>query len=96
MHAVVVGVTVNDGEAATRFLREELVPRVSQAPGFVAGYWVTLDGDQGRSTIVFESEDARAVADRLAAPPEGVATIEAPNAFHRRSAKLGSRAPQGP
>jgi len=77
MHAVVVSVTVNDEQAATRFLREELVPPVSQAPGFVAGYWVRLDGDQGRSTIVFESEDAaREVAERVAAPPEGVATID--------------------
>ena len=80
MHAVVVTVTVNDGEAATRFLRDELVPRVSQAPGFVAGYWVRLEGDQGRSTIVFESEDAaRTVADQVAAPPEGVATIDSVN-----------------
>ena len=52
MHAVVVSVTVNDGETATRTLREQLVPGVSQAPGFVAGYWVRLEGgDQGRSTV---------------------------------------------
>ena len=81
MHAVVVSVTVSDDEAARRFLRDELVPRVSQAPGFVAGYWVRLEGgDQGRSTIVFESEDAaRAVADQVAAPREGVATIDSVN-----------------
>ena len=36
-------------------------------PGFVAGYWVRLEGgDEGNSLIVFESEDAaRAAADRL-------------------------------
>jgi hypothetical protein len=56
MHAVVVEVTINDADAATSFLNDELVPRVSQAPGFVAGYWVRL-GNTGRSVVVFESED---------------------------------------
>jgi heme-degrading monooxygenase HmoA len=59
MHAVIVRVTVTEGEAGTKYLREEIVPRVSQAPGFVAGYWVRLEGgDEGNSVIVFESEDA--------------------------------------
>lgn len=49
MHAVLVSVTINDGEAATKYLRGEIVPRVEQAPGFVAGYWVRVEnGDQGR------------------------------------------------
>ena len=38
MHAVVVKVNVDDSEAAMARLRDEVVPRVSQAPGFVAGY----------------------------------------------------------
>jgi hypothetical protein len=40
---------------------------VTQAPGFVAGYWVRLEGgDQGNSVIVFESEDAaRAAAEQI-------------------------------
>ena len=37
MHAVVVNVIVKDPEAAERALREQLVPRVSHAPGFVTG-----------------------------------------------------------
>lgn len=75
MHAVVVTVTVKDGEAATESLRNEIVPRVKQAPGFVAGYWVRIEGgDKGRSTVVFESEDdARAAAEQLRAnSPEAV------------------------
>ncbi len=69
MHATVTRVTVTEGEAATNHLREEIVPRVSQAPGFVAGYWVRLEGgNQGTSVIVFESEDAaRAAADQMRA-----------------------------
>jgi hypothetical protein len=44
MHAVVVKVTVNDREAAEKRLRESVVPRVSQLPGVVAGYWTRGDG----------------------------------------------------
>ena len=57
MHAVVVRVTINDMESAEKALREEVVPRVSQAPGFVTGYWTRKD-DTGLSMIIFESEDA--------------------------------------
>jgi heme-degrading monooxygenase HmoA len=67
MHAVVVKVTVRDAPVATEFLRESVVPSVAQAPGFVAGYWVRLEGgDEGNSLVVFESEDAaRAAAERI-------------------------------
>ena len=57
MHAVVVKVTINDREAAERALNDQLVPRVSQVPGFVAGYW-TIKDDTGLTMIIFESEDA--------------------------------------
>jgi heme-degrading monooxygenase HmoA len=59
MHAVVVRVDVKDREPAEKMLREEIVPRVSSAPGFKAGYWTrALDADNGLSMIVFESEEA--------------------------------------
>jgi len=57
VHAVVVNVTISDGEAATSHLRENVVPGVSQSPGFVAGYWTRAD-DSGVSMVVLESEDA--------------------------------------
>lgn len=78
MHAVVVSVTVDDGEAATKYLREEVVPPVSQAPGFVAGYWVRLEGGNGgRAMMVFESEDAaHAVSERVSPAPGGATTID--------------------
>jgi hypothetical protein len=57
VHAVVVKVTINDREAADSHLRENVVPGVSQAPGFVAGYWTRKD-DTGLGMVVFESEDA--------------------------------------
>jgi hypothetical protein len=73
MHAVVVRVTIKDPEAATAVLREEVVPQVSQAPGFVAGYW-TREGNGGLSMIVFESEEAaRTASERIpSGMPEGV------------------------
>jgi hypothetical protein len=57
MHAVVVKVTINDPEAGLRELREVVVPRVAQAPGFVTGHW-TRNNDSGMAMIIFESEDA--------------------------------------
>jgi hypothetical protein len=77
MHAVVVNVTVNDFEAGLANLRGEVVPRVSQAPGFVAGYWLRPVDDKGLGVIVFESEEAaRGVADKIEPPPSGEVTLD--------------------
>lgn len=76
MHAVVVSVTVNDREAATDHLRENIAPGVRQAPGLVAAYWVRIDG-KGRSMGVFESEEqARAMADRIPEMLTDAVTLE--------------------
>ena len=70
MHAVVVRVNIGDSETAEQGLREQVVPRISQAPGFVAGYWTRSDdGSSGLSMLVFDSEEAaRAAAERLQRP----------------------------
>jgi hypothetical protein len=57
MHAVVVRVSISDREAAERTLNEEVVPRISQAPGFQAGYWTWKD-NTGLSMVIFDSEEA--------------------------------------
>ena len=63
MHAVLVRVSITDPGPATQYLRETIVPRISQAPGFVAGYRGRLkEGNEGNSVVVFESEDAARVA----------------------------------
>lgn len=74
MHAVVVRVRISEEGAALAALRDEVVPQVSQAPGFVAGYWTRKDST-GLSMVVFESEDAaRAASERIPGiVPEGVA-----------------------
>ena len=76
MHAVVVKVTLDDQEAALAELTEKVIPRVSQAPGFVAGYWTRKD-TAGLSMLVFESEDAATKASEMipATVPDGV-TLE--------------------
>jgi hypothetical protein len=76
MHALVVRVSINDVESARKTLDEQVVPAVSQSPGFVAGYWTWSDDQSnGQSMIVFESSDAaRTVAERIRGMvPEGVA-----------------------
>lgn len=73
MHAVVVNVTINDEEGSANALREQVVPRVSQVAGFVAGYW-TRKGNAGLSMTVWESEEAANTASEMvkSAAPEGV------------------------
>ncbi len=76
MHAVVVRVTIHDSEPATRALKEQVVPRVSQAPGFVAGYWTGKDSG-GLSMIIFESEDAAtAASEQIQSPDPDAVTID--------------------
>ncbi len=76
MHAVVVRVTINDQEGAERELREKVVPNVSQAPGFVAGYWTRKD-NTGLSMVIFESEDAaRQLADGMSSVVPDSVTLE--------------------
>ena len=76
MHAVFVSVTISDPENSEPVLRERVVPRVSQAPGFVAGYWTRKD-NTGLSMTVWESEEAATSAGEMARSlaPEGV-TVE--------------------
>ena len=67
MHAVVVRVKIGDFDEARQALRNEVVPQVSQAPGFIAGYWTrSEEGHEGLSMVLFDSEDsARAAAERV-------------------------------
>jgi hypothetical protein len=65
MHAVVIRVSVRDREAAARAL-DAVVPRVAQARGFVAGYWLSMPDGKGLSVIVFDSQDsARTMAEQI-------------------------------
>lgn len=64
MHAVVVTVTIKDFEAGQQMLKDEVVPSVKQAPGFVTGYWTSAGDNSGMSMLVFETEEnARGAAE---------------------------------
>jgi hypothetical protein len=76
VHAVVVRVTLEDFEDARFHLRERVVPAMSQAPGFVTGYWTRKD-DSGLAMVIFESEDAaEAMSERVPSLAPDVVTIE--------------------
>jgi hypothetical protein len=67
MHAVLIEVDVSqlDREAGLKNLREEVVPSVSRAPGFMAGYWLrsTPEDAIGTSLLLFDTEaDAEAAS----------------------------------
>jgi len=57
MHVALVNVTINDPEKAVEYLRSDIIPRVTQAPGFVAGYWYGDGQTKGAATIVWDSEE---------------------------------------
>jgi hypothetical protein len=76
MHAVVVSVSVAPGqfETAQKALKENVVPRVKQSPGFVKGYWTSnANRTEGWSIAVFNSEqdanNAAAMARQGPMPP---------------------------
>jgi hypothetical protein len=76
VHAVIVTVTISDNEVAEGHLRENVVPGVAQAPGFVTGYWTRKD-DKGLGMVVFESEDAaKAMSERVPSMAPDVVTVE--------------------
>jgi hypothetical protein len=77
MHAVVARMIVNDLDTDLDAVRGQLVPQLSQAPGFVTGFW-TRKGNTGLSMIVFDSEDAaNAATERLrSGMSDDVATLE--------------------
>jgi len=77
VHAVVVQVTIKDDTgAAESHLREQVVPGVSQAPGFVAGYW-TRHESRGVGMIVFESEEAaQAMGERFPSMVPDMVSLE--------------------
>ena len=77
MHAVVVDVTISDRQASEQALRERVVPQVSQAPGFVAGFWLEPIDGKGHSVVLFESEEiARQMAEQVGANAPTTVTID--------------------
>jgi hypothetical protein len=77
MHAIIVDVSIGDVEKAQRELHERTVPAVSQAPGFVSGYWIEHGEGKGHSVVVFETEEqATAMADGVRSNAPEAVTVE--------------------
>jgi hypothetical protein len=68
MHAVAASVSIQSGheDEALEFLRTNVVPRVKESPGIVAGYWLAPSGGHGYGLVIYESEDAAQAAVQMA------------------------------
>ena len=78
MHAIVVTVAIEDFEKSRQALQDEIIPRVKNAPGFVAGYWLEPVDGQGLSIVVFETEEAAREMSKMVEPgatPSPFATV---------------------
>lgn len=83
MHAVLIEVDTSgqsDPEAGVKYLRENIVPGVSKAPGFQAGYWLRpLEDAKGTSLVLFDTvENAEAASQALgvgSSPAPGVTVV---------------------
>ena len=79
MHAALISVRVapEAQDSALTVLREQVVPMVASAPGFIAGYWLEPNNDVGLSVLLFETEEqARETAPPVGPAPAPGATIE--------------------
>jgi hypothetical protein len=83
MHAVLIEVDTSgqpDRELGLKALREQIVPGVSRAPGFQAGYWLRpLEDARGTSLVLFDTEEnAEAASGELgvgSSPMPGVTVV---------------------
>lgn len=68
MYAVAVGVSIESGkeDEAQQTLRSDIIPRIKQAPGLIAGYFMRPGGGQGYSLLVFDSEENANAAKQMA------------------------------
>ena len=68
MYAALATVSISDYEHARRMLHDDVLPTVSDIPGFVAGHWLAPVDGIGMEILIFETEDeAQAMAAQL--PP---------------------------
>jgi hypothetical protein len=67
MWAAVVSVEIEDGDKSAQMLKEQVIPGVKAAPGFISGVWVNVDKHHGTSIVVFDTEENA----RATMPAEG-------------------------
>jgi hypothetical protein len=69
MHGLLVEVNIEAGreDEAADYLNSQVVSRVREAPGFVAGYWWNSSSGEGWGLTVFDSEGSAKQAAEMAA-----------------------------
>lgn len=74
MYAALVSVSIEEAAhaAAEASLKDQVVPMVKAAPGFIAGYWLEPEDGKASSMVLFETEEQA----RATAPPAGSSPIE--------------------
>lgn len=82
MHAALITVTIDPSQApaAAAALMNDIMPRVTSAPGYRAGYWLEPDDGHGFSFLLFETpEQAKQLAEAASewsAPGVTVADVQ--------------------
>ena len=82
MHAALVTITIDPEQApaAAAALMDDILPRVTSAPGFTAGYWLEPADGQGFSILLFDTEEqtrqAAEAAGQWSAPGVSIGDVE--------------------
>ncbi len=66
MYAALATVSITDYEHARRTLHDDVLPTVTDIPGFVSGHWLAPVDGTGVEILIFENEaEARAMAEQM-------------------------------
>lgn len=59
MHAALITVTIDSQKApaAAAALMEDILPKITSAPGYAAGYWLEPVDGRGFSFLIFATEE---------------------------------------
>jgi hypothetical protein len=57
MYAALATVSISDYEHAHRILHDDVLPTITDVPGFVAGYWLAPVNGRALEILIFETED---------------------------------------
>jgi hypothetical protein len=66
MYAAMATVSISDYEQARRVLHDDVLPTITDVPGFVSGHWLAPVDGKGLEILIFETlEEAQAMASQL-------------------------------
>ena len=66
MYAALATVSITDYEHARRTLHDDVLPTITDIPGFVSGHWLAPIDGTGVEILIFETEaEARAMAEQM-------------------------------